>query len=159
MSLGIFPGVGLALKGPSGSMKLAVDKMRKYQQWTLVLLEIGLFSFHFSALALTWIQLEQCVIILLTSTLLCGSAGGTAYFIHETKHVFIHETKHVFEIPEGQTVVGSLNRERLMQGMEQHTSSSARQERLPFSQQQQGIQLNGQPMYQSVKNQPQYDGL
>ena len=151
ISLGIFPGVGLALKGPSGSMKLAVDKMRKYQQWTLVLLEIGLFSFHFSALALTWIQLEQCAIILLTSTLLCGSAGGTAYFIHETKHVF--------EIPEGQTVVGSLNRERLMQGMEQHTSSSARQERLPFSQQQHGIQLNGQPMYQSVKSQPQYDGL
>lgn len=143
--------MGLALKGPSGSMKIAVDKMRKYQQWTLVLLEVGLFSFHFSALALTWIQLQQWPIILLTSTLLCGSAGGTAYFIRETKHVF--------KIPEGQTVAGSLNRERLMQGMEQHTSSSAREETLPFNQQQHGVEMTAQPVYQSVKTQPQYDGF
>lgn len=146
------PGVGLALKGPSGSMKLAVDKMRKYQQWTLYLLEIGLFSFHFSALALTWVQLQQWAIILLTTLLLFASAGGTAYLIRETKETF--------KIPEGQSVAGSMNRERLMQGMAQHTSSSGVQQKMvPINPQQEGMQVNGQPMYQSLKTRPQYNEL
>mmetsp|Transcript_40073 Transcript_40073/g.62703 ORF Transcript_40073/g.62703 Transcript_40073/m.62703 type:complete len:231 (-) Transcript_40073:422-1114(-) len=106
-------GVGLALKGPAGSMKVAVDQMRKYQQWTLNLLETGLFAFHFSALALAWVLLKEWITILLSSCVLICSAIGTAYLIINVKKVF--------EIPEEQVVYGTFTSERIMNSLQQHT--------------------------------------
>jgi len=56
-------------------------------------------------------------------------------------------------------VAGSMNRERLMQGMAQHTPSGLQQEMVPINPQQEGLQGNGQPMYQSLKTRPLYNDL
>jgi len=94
-------------------MKVAVDQMRKYQQWTLNLLETGLFAFHFSALALAWVLLKEWITILLSSCVLICSAIGTAYLIINVKKVF--------EIPEEQVVYGTFTSERIMNSLQQHT--------------------------------------
>lgn len=106
-------GVRLALKGPPGAMKDAVAKMQLYQGWTLKLLQIGLFAFHFSALALAWIQLQEWFVIIITSFLLLCSAVGTAYLTMLTRKSFA--------IPDGHEVTSTFSRERIMRGMQQHT--------------------------------------
>ena len=116
-------GVRLALKGPPGAMKVAVEKMRVYQEWTLKLLQIGLFAFHFSALALAWIQLQQWFVIFLTSLLLLCSAVGTAYLTRVTRESFA--------IPDGSEVASTFSSERILRGMQQHTFTS--QELQPIS--------------------------
>ena len=126
-------GVRLALKGPTGSMKEAVDKMRRYQSLVLFLLEIGVFSFHFSALGLAWIQLSSWPLLFPTSTLLLCSAVGTAYVIKSTKVSFA--------IPEGSEVGATLSNDRITSMMMAHT----------YSQEQPQQRLEMQPLnYQST---------
>lgn len=94
-------------------MKVAVDKMRRYQRWTLRLLEVGLFGFHFSAMSFCWIELKRWVVIVITTGLLGASAFGTYYFMEETKRNFL--------IPKGKVVQGTFEQDRLIRGLRDHT--------------------------------------
>lgn len=142
-------GVGLALKGPDGSMKTSVERMRVYQAWTLTLLEIGLFAFHFSALALAWVQLREWTVIILTSFFLLCSASGTAFLIRETKTQF--------KIPEGHEVIGSLSSSRIMRGLQGHVHHEPTQmtEMSPF----QTRRASPKDHINGLCNRPEYQSL
>ena len=115
-------GVRLALKGPQGAMKVAVDTMRVYQEWALSLLELGLFAFHASALALALVELGNWFIIFTSVIILLWSAGLTVWFIRITKRSFA--------IPEGREFASSITSERIIQGMQQHTYQEMQLQRL-----------------------------
>lgn len=52
-------GPGLALRGPDGSLKKAVDGMRKWQKYCLYALSIGIVSFHLEGMIYAWIALHK----------------------------------------------------------------------------------------------------
>lgn len=63
-------GAGLALRGPDGSLKRAVDSMRVYQRCALVFLSFGVISFHIEGMLYAWLELElQSTVIVVTTVL------------------------------------------------------------------------------------------
>ena len=62
---------GLALQGPAGSMKRAVDGMAEAQRWTTRIFLVSLFSFNFSGIFYAWIAFQEpSTAVLLTFLLL-----------------------------------------------------------------------------------------
>jgi amino acid permease len=51
-------GPGLALRGPAGSMKDAVDKMRFERQFALYCFGVGVFFFFVSAITYAWLSYD-----------------------------------------------------------------------------------------------------
>lgn len=63
-------GAGLALRGPDGSLKRAVDSMRLYQRCALVFLSFGVISFHIEGMLYAWLELElQSTVVVVTTVL------------------------------------------------------------------------------------------
>ena len=69
-------GPGLALRGPDGSLKRAVDGMRKYQKQVLYCLATGVVSFHMEGMLYAWIALHkdssQIVTTVIFTVFLCA---------------------------------------------------------------------------------------
>eukprot|EP00633_Aureoumbra_lagunensis_P002555 CAMPEP_0197292416 /NCGR_PEP_ID=MMETSP0890-20130614/23202_1 /TAXON_ID=44058 ORGANISM="Aureoumbra lagunensis, Strain CCMP1510" /NCGR_SAMPLE_ID=MMETSP0890 /ASSEMBLY_ACC=CAM_ASM_000533 /LENGTH=272 /DNA_ID=CAMNT_0042766313 /DNA_START=188 /DNA_END=1006 /DNA_ORIENTATION=- len=51
-------GPGLALRGPDGSLKRAVDSMRQWQRYALYSLTIGVCNFHLEGMTYAWLMLS-----------------------------------------------------------------------------------------------------
>ena len=69
-------GPGLALRGPDGSLKRAVDGMRRYQKQVLYCLATGVVSFHMEGMLYAWIALHkdssQIVTTVIFTVFLCA---------------------------------------------------------------------------------------
>jgi hypothetical protein len=52
-------GPGLALRGPEGSMKTAVDGMKIEQEWAIRFFALGVFFFHMSSLCYAWVAFSE----------------------------------------------------------------------------------------------------
>ena len=64
-------GPGLALRGPEGSMKTAVDGMKIEQEWAIRFFALGVFFFHMSSLCYAWVAFtEQRVATVVTVILI-----------------------------------------------------------------------------------------
>lgn len=63
-------GSGLALRGPDGSLKRAVDSMRLYQRYALLSLSCGVVFFHLEGMLYAWLELTLKSSIIVVTVLL-----------------------------------------------------------------------------------------
>ena len=103
-------GPGLALQGPQGSMKRAVDGMAWAQYVMTRIFTIGLFSFNTSGIAYAWIAYESWTTAWVVSTLLMVVAIVLAYLWRVVQAKFAFDS--------GRLVSGTFHGRELMKGLE-----------------------------------------
>ena len=63
-------GTGLALRGPDGSLKIAVETMRFWQRVALWTLSVGVVSFHMQGMSYAWLELTLITNVVIVTTVL-----------------------------------------------------------------------------------------
>ena len=75
-------GPGLALRGPEGSLKRAVDTMRKFQKHVNTMIALGIVCFHLTAMTYAWTMLSKLqTVVTVTGVLFAFLAGMASYVV------------------------------------------------------------------------------
>jgi hypothetical protein len=96
-------GPGLALRGPAGSMKEAVDAMKQEQELTYTFFKIGVFFIHLSAALITWCYRDSeessqnygFVTATVVTVMLAISCIALQFFFHRIHALFKYEVVDV----------------------------------------------------------------
>ena len=90
-------GPGLALRGPDGSMNVAVDQMISEYRSAFARLLLGIIALHFSTICFVWLQLYTFEAVVLSVCILCSLYGIVRY---------IRKLMVRFQLPSGEVVTG-----------------------------------------------------
>jgi hypothetical protein len=103
-------GPGLALRGPSGSMKTAVDGMKIEQAWIIKFFGVGVFFFHVAAIMFAWIAFESELVIILITVVL---SVFVVLFCTSSSRIY-----DKFKIPDEKLVTGGYGVEEKLYGQD-----------------------------------------
>jgi len=92
-------GPGLALRGPEGSMKVAVDGLKVEQVFIAKFFGAGMFFFHVSALMYAWVAFPDWSVVILLTVML---SIFILMFMSATGRIM-----KAFEIPDSAVVSGA----------------------------------------------------